>query len=82
MMEVPEEEAPIVTEDTQGQDRLRGREGRQHIPRSEEDPDPDQDPGPRHGGGRSPRGQCRDRDRRDCQDQVPAKSENLRTNLP
>ena len=80
MMEVPEEAAPIVTEDTQGQDRLRGREGRQHIPRLEEDPD--QGPGPRHGGGRSPRGQCRDRDRRACQDQVPAKSENLRTNLP
>ena len=61
MMEVQEEEAPIVT-DTRGQDRPGGREGRQHIPRSEEDQDPG--PGPRHGGGRGPRGQCRDRDRR------------------
>ena len=80
MMELPEEVDPIVTEDTRGQDRLRDREGRQHIPRSEEDPD--QGAGPRHDGGRSPRGQCRDRDRRACQDQVPAKTENLRTNLP
>ena len=62
MTEVPEEEAPIATEDTRGQDHLGGHEARQPIRRSEEDQGPDQDP--RLGGGRGPRGQYRDQDRR------------------
>ena len=65
MTEVPEEEeAPIVTEDTRGQDHLGGHEARRHIPRSEEDQDRGPGPDPRLGGGRGPRGQCRDQDRR------------------
>ena len=60
MMEALEEVAPIVTDDTQGQDRLGDHEDRQHIPRSEKD----QDPGPNPGGDPGPRGQCRGQGRR------------------
>ena len=63
MMEVPEvEEAPIVTEDTRGQDHLGGLVARQHILRSEEDPGPG--PDLQLGGGRGLRGHCQDQDRR------------------